>query len=290
MADQWLRCTTPDIAGCEQAAELFVIGHDTVTVDGDLEEWVDVDWIALDEVYYGSPNDIGSTLEDAKFALKWNSDTDKIYAAVIVDDANHVLFDYPTNWDSSDRIEVYIQGDPNGGTLWGIGDRYYDKAQQYAVGKGTSSGWSWATFGAGQAIPIGAGFEKAAVLDGSKIIYEIGATAFIWYGGRSGADTIDQSLVAGLEVGFDIVASTRYDVPDADFGMRSENLMIGKYADAQQFRTYTLFDDQCGRWGYFPADLDRNCEVDLGDFMIMAGDWMYCTEPTDSQCDTSWMP
>ena len=176
--------------------------------------------------------------------------------------------------------------------LWGIGDRYYDKAQQYAIGKGVSAGWTWATFGAGQAIPIGMGLEKATALDGSKIVYEVGVPMFIWYGGRSGAETVTRELAAGMNVGFDIVASTLYGggAYGDGFGMRSENSMTGKYADAQMFRTYTLFDDVCGRWGYFPADIDNNCEVGLADFAMMAGDWMYCTEPTDSQCDTSWMP
>ena len=119
MADQWLRCTTPDSVGCEQVAELFLIGHDTVTVNADLTEWGDATWLALDETYFGDPNDIGAGLENAKFAVKWNADTDKVYAVVIIDDANHVLADYPTNWDSCDRIEVYAQGDPNGGTLVG---------------------------------------------------------------------------------------------------------------------------------------------------------------------------
>ena len=51
--------------------------------------------------------------------MKWNADTDKVYAAVIVDDQDHVLTILPEDWDDSDRIEVYAQGDPNGGLkLW----------------------------------------------------------------------------------------------------------------------------------------------------------------------------
>ena len=91
LADQWLRCTTPGVSGCQQLDNVYAIPAGTVSVDGSLTEWADATWFTLDEVYYGEPNDIGTGLEDAKFAVKWNGDTDKVYVAVVVDDASHVL-------------------------------------------------------------------------------------------------------------------------------------------------------------------------------------------------------
>ena len=184
----------------------------SVTVDGDLAEWGDVVWRSMDEVYYGEPKDIGAGLDAAKFALKWNADTNKVYAAVIINDGNLYLEDFPVNWDSSDRIEVYAQGDPNGAIAYGAGgSNYFDKAQQYVIGAGNTPGWSWAFLGAGQAILPSAQFEYAASFSGSQITYEVGATMFIWYGGRSGETTVVRQLEAGMDVGFDVVADTRYD-------------------------------------------------------------------------------
>ena len=149
MADQWLRCTTPFAStepdnGCELLDEVHTIPHGTITVDGNLSEWDDVIWLDLDQDYYGEANDV----PEAKFALQWNATTGKVYAAVKVRDLCQVLANYPLNWNTNDHIEVYMQGDPNGGTGWGVDDgvigRRYDKAQQYLIGPGSTPGTSWA--------------------------------------------------------------------------------------------------------------------------------------------------
>ena len=134
-------------------------------------------------------------------------------------------------------------------------------------------------------------FEYATTTNGSQIIYEIGVKMFDFYGGLIAQPTVVRQLEPGMIVGFDIVAATRYESgPYGDgFGMRSENLMLGKFENAGQFQKYTLGGANCGPWGYFIADIDRNCTVDLGDFAIVAADWLYCTDPDDPLCDTSWM-
>ena len=43
--------------------------------------------------YFGDPCDIGPDPCDAMFALKWNADEDKIYALVIVQDAQDHVFE-----------------------------------------------------------------------------------------------------------------------------------------------------------------------------------------------------
>ena len=110
---------------------------------------------------------------------------------------------------------------------------------------------------------------------------------FDWYGGFTfGEPTIISDLQAGDDVGFDVVANTRWG--SEGFGMRSENLMTGKFNDAGQFQLYTLYEGDCGRWGFFDADVDRNCEVDLADFAVLAGGWLHCTDPDNAACDQSW--
>ena len=290
MADQWLSCTEPGVEGCveQEIRTVYAILPGTVTVDADLSEWTDAVWFDLDQVYHGNPNDVVS----ARFALKWNEDTDRIYAAVVVDDADHIFLNYPTDWDDSDRIEVYAQGDPNGGIDWGSQDsEMFDKAQQYVTGPKVTAGSAWAYWGGGDAIEVSAGFQYAADVVGSEIIYEIGAKMFVWFDGRgTGVDTVVAQLEAGSEVGFDIVADTRW--ADDGFGMLSENLMAGKYYDAGQFQLYTLAeawpDLYCGDWGYLTADINGDCQVDLSDFADLAGDWFYCNDPQNDGCVKNW--
>ena len=43
-------------------------------------------------------------------------------------------------------------------------------------------------------------------------------------------------------------------------------------------------DNECGAWGFLPADLNRDCMIDLNDFAIMAGTWLQCTQPFMSGC------
>ena len=108
MAEQWLNCTMPDEAGCDVVDTVHYIVSGSVTVDGDISDWPgDITWHDLDQMYSGSPNDV----TNAQFALLWNEGTDKVYAAVTVTDMDHIFETNPWNWNSSDRLEIYMQGD-----------------------------------------------------------------------------------------------------------------------------------------------------------------------------------
>ena len=279
LADAWLDCTDPVIDGCAAVEEStqYVILSDTITVDGDLSDWADATWFDLDKVYAYDPCDI----VEAKFAVKWNETTNKVYAAVVVDDGDHVFENTPTNWNSSDRIEVYSQGDPNGAIGYGAGGtENFDKAQQYAIGPKITSG-TWANWGTGEYLnPVASGLEKATVVNGSVITYEIGVPQYIWNGALTYEPTVIRDVTAGDIVGLDIIANTKY----ADgFGMYSENLWTQKYYNASKFRRWLLADAlperQCGEWGYLGQDLNRDCTVDLLDFVDMAGMWLFCNDP-----------
>ena len=227
MADQWLSCSDPaDPESCQVIQEVpsYTILPAEVTVDGTLSaaEWDGAEWMNLDQVYSGDPCDLAS----ATFALRWNDTTNMVYAAVIVDDHEHIFENTPTNWNSSDRIEVYSQGDANGGTGWGV-DKTYDKAQQYAVGPKPGNVGTWANWGAGDYLnPVTSGLDVASQVDGSVITYEVGVTQYIWNGSQTGAPTVIRDVTIGDIVGFDIIASSKCT---GGFGMFSENMFTGKW-------------------------------------------------------------
>ncbi len=245
--------------------ESRIIPRDAVVVDGNLSEWSgNIQWMDLDKICSGNPNDVN----EAKFALQWDPNTNKIYAAVIVEDNDHVFLDEYVAWDASDKIEVYSQGDAAGGSGWSC---VYDIAQQYMVAPDTSGG-SWATWGCGQTIDANVGLEYAVIVNGDQIIYEVGVVPFDNYGGFSGGDTIVTDLEVGHLVGFDIVADTRWT---DDFGMLSENLMTDKYNNADHIARYTLVENLenpvCSEP---PSDIDRNCEVNFEDLAILVDQWL----------------
>ncbi|UCF17142.1 MAG: hypothetical protein JSW59_06710, partial [Phycisphaerales bacterium] len=120
-----------------------------VVVDGALSEWTNALWLPLDDLYYGNCADV----TEAWYALLWSGGTNKLYAAVMVVDHDHVFTDERIAWNAGDRIEIYSQGDAEGGTGWNGKQQegMYHIAQQYLVAPNTTGG-AWATWGEGQQI------------------------------------------------------------------------------------------------------------------------------------------
>jgi hypothetical protein len=59
----------------------------------------------------------------------------------------------------------------------------------------------------------------------------------------------------------------------------------GQYIDVGLvLETIHIPDGGCGQWGYAPADLDRNCQVDIQDLAIFTAGWMGCTFPDMADC------
>jgi hypothetical protein len=248
----------------------YTIPRGKVVVDGDISEWSEnVEWMALDKVYYGSPNDVG----EARFALKWDESTNKIYVAVVVEDFNHVFRDDYGTWDASDRLELYSQGDAAGGSYTFL----QDIAQQYIIAPDTNNG-SWATLGFGEPNIAGTDLEYAVKVKGDLIIYEAGVKQFDNYGGKSGGETIVTNLHVGHVVRFDVVADTRWS--DTGFGMLSENNMASKFRIADNIAKYTLVEQSerppCLE---LKADLDRNCIVNFKDLALFCDDWLLSQSP-----------
>ena len=300
MAELWLECTDPQGIGCQnlvQAEVMYMPQCWPKEVDGFLTDWTDPCWIDLDLIYYGDPCDIIS----AKYTVCWDPCDDRFYTAVVVEDTDRVFESAPTGWDSSDRVEIYVQADPNGGDQWGDDDsQLYDKAQQYIVGyQNIINGWAWAVFGNGTYIPgeIDPGnaeliYDRGTRVSGATITYEVSAKAWIWYGGKSvpPIPNVARRLEPGMQVAFDVVAdSRRGSAPhdDDEFGMVSANSDTEKYIYAERFQRWALLDyngqpvpPSCGDWGYLAADVFPDCYVDLGDVAALASGWMDCTDPT----------
>ena len=232
-------------------------GH--AKIDGDLEEWSEnVNWIDLDKIYHGDPADV----TNAQFSLRWNSHDSKIYVAIKVEDTDHQFTDTYVDWNASDAVEIYSQGDAEGGTGFShlSGDKQHI-AQHYLIGHRTNRG-SWATLGLHGSVLYDAGLEYAVKIDGDTIIYEIAVTQFDNYGGYSGGETIVTDLYPGHVIGFDVVASTRWGTDG--FGMLSENTMYNKFRYAANFAQYTLMP--C-------YDYDQNGIVNWFDFGKLIQSW-----------------
>lgn len=233
MAADWLSNGNPfDEGFTEVFDEIYwggFIPQGIVTVDANLSDWTDAIWQPLDIVYYGSPTDVSS----ARFALKWNEVTQKVYMVVEVTDSEHVFSDAYVGWDAGDQLEIYCQGNPVGGSgHLGV----YDFAQQYNVAS-TGTGDSWATWAKGEALAGDVGLEYATNVTGDPIVYEVAVRLFENYGGFNGTPTVVKTLSHGTKIGFDPVASTKHA---AGFGMLSANELKWKVQDFSKLARYKL--------------------------------------------------
>ena len=47
----------------------------------------------------------------------------------------------------------------------------------------------------------------------------------------------------------------------------------------------TIYDNECGAWGYNVVDFSGDCYVNLDDFALMATSWLNCSDPAGINCD-----
>lgn len=70
--------------------------------------------------------------------------------------------------------------------------------------------------------------------------------------------------------------------------LSGNNVVWTELFSSQSAEYYDLYDNNleisCGDWGYSPADLDHDCDVDFKDFAAFAQRWLNCTTPYDSDC------
>ena len=313
LASKWQDCTVPGGAGCQQilseSIPSMTIPRGTAVVDGDLSEWgSQTEWYKMNpcssaDHWWGSPADV----TEAKFAIRWNETTDKIYIAVVVEDTEHVFVNVdtepyyyypykPSQSNRQDALAIFSQGDAAGGSY----DNTNATAQYYRIGyDGLGGDWGyWGyKFAVQNPIPASANFEYKVRIDpadSNRIIYEVGLAQFDNYGGAGGSGgTVASSLQSGDTIKLDVIVESKtvsygYGIMGVEVGTFAYNLpapgqWIREY-DASEFLDYTLNESYpsglpCGNWGYLPYDLNKNCRVDLADFATLANEWLLDTNP-----------
>lgn len=294
VAEEWVGCTVPGGEGCTEklSNNTGTIVRGTATVDGDLSDWEDaLEWVPLNVNLYGDPCDVSN----ARFSMRWNEDTDKVYAAIIIPDSYFWFTDgygEEDDWDGGDRLEIFSQGSGAGGAYYST---YYDDlCQQYFIGMNTpETGGTWASW-ANAAVLYGnplPQFEYGIMTVGNEIHYEVGVKQYDNYAGRPGASgtTVVSDLTVNKKVRFDIVCDTRWGLGANEFGVLAANDMQAKFMDPNAIALYTLVETTpCGGWGYFASDFDLDCRVDLSDFAQFGQQWLWCNDPKDPACTENW--
>ncbi|MFH1613738.1 MAG: hypothetical protein ABIG61_01460 [Planctomycetota bacterium] len=295
--EDWLSCTDPNDPECipvvsSAASRKMAETPQTIVVDANLNDWTGaVEWILADQV----PTSRGTAVDvnqayGAKFAVRWDDVTGKIYAAVIVEDTDHKL---GTAEDvGGDHIEVFSQGDAEGGRSWGVGGtEEYDVAQHYVVWMDQSE-TVHARWGGGwpETIDPCVGFEYAAKIDGDLLIYEVGVVPFDNYGGISYEETVITHLDINDVVGFDIQVHSSYGSGAAgEYCWLLEHPVRYNYRDAWFFGQYVIVEDlSCGDVGFATGDICQDCDADFKDFAEFGLQWMQCTDPNVGDCDQYW--
>ncbi len=268
LAGDWLKCTNPGQDGClcldeSGSNQPWTILVGTAVIDGNLNDWENADWIPIDKIYNGSPQDVTG----AYYSLKWSSSTNLIYMALKCDDSDLVLQPFDS-WNTQDDIELYVDAGNSNVINYGTGGN--DQAQQFFIGNdGMGETNTYCYFGSASGPPDVADETGGVVAKNiaGHLTYEI---AIVPWSHRLSDEQI--TLESGLTVGIDVAVSTLGN--SYPFGMLCNNQLGNKYLDAGQLQDHILADDECGLWGYLPADLNRDCVVNMHDFAIFAKFWI----------------
>lgn len=204
-------------------------------IDGDLSDWDDSEWTAINSSYY-PPYCPDVTI--GYYSAKWDSAANKVYIAVKVDDTAHTFTDTYTDWNKRDAVELYLHTfgtNPNGSTDYSADQA---AAQQYSIGFKTDAASLWSAVGYKNNIPADAGFVCAGKIDGDWLYYEAAMTPFAHYGGLSGQPSTTYTLKPGDIIGVDVIVAS---ADGSTFqGMIGQNSKSGKSADFAAIGTHQL--------------------------------------------------
>lgn len=224
--------TTPAV----EDSGMLTIPRGSAVVDADLSEWAgnDVQWHHMASLYYGKPD--ARDVSDAKFALRWDQESSKIYVAVTYTDTSDFRTDgfgpLWVGWDDGDRIELLSVGDGEAATGW---DTDHDVAQEVVVGV-TKGGDTWAAWGSGHELNPDVELDCAAKLNGNKYVYEAAVKQFTNYGRFTGEPTIVTKLKPGHVVRFDVIVNTRYKDGFGMVSLASSGLRFNDSGKITQFK------------------------------------------------------
>ncbi len=244
----------------------YTAAEGTATIDGDLSDWADADWIVLDEIYDPVPSDMSG----ARYAVRWNDADNVILLAVEMTDTEHVLSPDYASWNAHDDIEVSIDGgnhDVEFLSLMGYG-------QQIVVGA-DGAGGDWIIASWYNAVTPDLAPAYAAAVNGDVLSYELSIVPHSFYAGWGATDdaglmgsddTVVVDLAPGVEIGLDVVAVTAYD---GGYGMMTNNLTKGKYHLGSSLQAWVMG----GVVVACPGDANLDGGVDIDDFVILKGNF-----------------
>jgi hypothetical protein len=202
-------------------------------------EWNHANWLELDQLYYPLDGAWPSDLSNASWAAMWSPETNRIYVVVTGTDTMHSFTaDYGDrgDWNKYDIVEVYIDAnnsdmDPYQGVWDDEGNELgEDYAQQWMTGYDGNYGW-WSVLpqepDQNETNPLLDEYrpEMAVTVDGPVLTYEYALRPYKSFGWLSGRETTELQLEADLQVGLDVVMSSKGG--GGDFGMICENAWDG---------------------------------------------------------------
>jgi hypothetical protein len=245
-----------------------LIPYGSVNVDGDLSDWSNATWSAIDQVLQDNPADIS----EASYSVKWQAN--KIYLAVKVLDTVPYFTNTYTAWDARDAIEIFLHTDGKAGITYPD----CEAAQEYIVGiKDSYRTQVWSALGNGSMYRdrilewsdgLFGGLGKAAgsasvTAEGCWINYEVELTPFTYLGVVNGGTNVVSTLGVGDVIGLDVDVvghnTTGYT------GVKCENQMAQKSANLLHFGLHKL--------NQFPGDANNDGKVDVGDLGILAANY-----------------
>ncbi|MHC4310753.1 MAG: DOMON domain-containing protein, partial [Planctomycetota bacterium] len=210
-----LLCTaTASAYTMQDAVGEYYIPIGVPVIDGVISpnEWDNAVWHDLNEVYYGTPED----LSNASWAALWSPDTNLIYVAVTGTDTDHIFGDYygDLRWNGCDTAEVYIDpgnNDPEAYYFGGIFIR--EPAHQWICGNDNFGG-SWCERPEEEVIPENPLPEEirptlVTSIDGNVLTYELAIPPYEWIGWNFDHERNLLPLERDMRIGLDVIMSSK---------------------------------------------------------------------------------
>ena len=277
----WLDCTTPLGAGCECKTDrrlVTPVAKHQIVVDGDLSDWPATTWYTNESPTGPGEND---DITKVEYALAWEptDNLNRIYIAVKVTDLEHNFIDFPSDYvvDEADLLTVSLAADPEWDGFAGTEYADQNSGQVYYIGQEANSTDEWAVWGNSNpafGYPLLDDPDAEALyvvdfdpVDANTIVYELGFTTFLYFGGFNIAPPIPTTYVdmgIGQVVAISIGARTVMD--SGLFG----GVTVGGGESIMEAGPSVI----CGDWGYSATDYDENCITDLLDYAAIANQWL----------------
>jgi len=132
-------------------------------------------------------------------------------------------------------------------------------------------------------------YRSGPRVDGPYTVWVAGTRAPSAAGRDGPADNQDEGLLKGAylmpDAGFATSTLHRSTSEMGAADVSGQRVVWSEYlADATELYQGTI-SLECGDWGYFRGDLDRNCQVNLMDLAIFAADWLRCSVPFGGGCE-----